>query len=55
MRVEMEVKDELFEQVWALIGGDPSLTQLVEVVLQPFIEVRLARARFVEISGDHRE
>jgi Bacterial antitoxin of type II TA system, VapB len=43
MQVEIEVEDELLEKAWVLMGGDPSLAQLVEVALHAFITCQLAR------------
>jgi hypothetical protein len=43
MLVEIEVEDDLIERAWLLMGGDPSLTQLVEAALHAFIAVQLAK------------
>lgn len=43
MQVEINVEDELIESAWVLMGGDPSLTQLVEAALHAFICVQKAK------------
>lgn len=43
MQVEIEVEDDLLEEAWILMGGDPSLAQLVELALHAFVACQLAR------------